>query len=189
MYPLSQRAVHTSYSVERRIMPLRLPILDRRMLDFSFRCPLQYKLGKRVFLMAANRIYGRGAAIASANDGVSPASGRLFRIAQRAIRRSGAGINDLRRLWGARKPIQNSWYDYHACWRNSPQFHLLRQAYATRLDELNGALFRESGSLLLSRDARFWDHGFKLLQLAAWLEQEEIPHEETTELLGDWEKI
>lgn len=169
VYPFSSDNVGSCWSAERRILPVRSVAMDRRLLDFALRCPIESRLGAKVFLRAAKRIYGPGARIPSANDGVRPCSGHLWRLVQRAIRKSHDRFTGVMERLGQKSPIQHSWHDYPAYWRESKQLDDLRREYGPHLDDLDGVLFKDSGRALLNDKDLFWEHGFRLLQLAVWL--------------------
>lgn len=154
---------------ERRFLPIRQVVLDRKLIDFCFKCPFHLKLGKRIFLKAARGLYGAGGKIPSANDGVRPGSGHWSRLAQRAIRKlQDRAVSILEKL-GKEPKIQHSWHDYQKYWRESVKLDELREQYGSNLDQFDGVLFKQSGRALLENKELFWEYGFRLLQLAVWL--------------------
>jgi asparagine synthetase B (glutamine-hydrolysing) len=158
-----------SWPAERRLLPSKLPVLDRRLIEFCFKCPVTLKVGGRVFSRATRASYGRGARIPSANDGVRPGSGHGARLVQRAVRRlQDRTVGVLEKL-GREPRIEHSWHDYRRQWRENPALEALRNKYGVHLDRLDGLLFRDSGQALLRNREIFWEHGFRLLQLAVWL--------------------
>jgi hypothetical protein len=169
IYPFRQWVEVATWAAQRRCLPIRLVGADRKLLDFAFTCPVELKLGSRIFLTAAKRIYGPGMGIPSANDGVRPCSGHLWRLVQRATRKSQDRVTGLAKRLGRKAPVQHSWHDYPAYWRESKKLATLRCEYGPNLDCLSGALFKDSGRALLEDKGLFWEHGFRLLQLAVWL--------------------
>ncbi len=169
IYPFSCDNIGALWSAERRILPVRPVTMDRRLLDVALRCPIELKLGGRIFLLAAKRLYGPGTRIPSANDGVRPCSGHLWRLVQRGVRKSQDRFTRVMERFGRKSPIQHSWHDYPAYWRESRRLESLRREYGAHLDDLDGVLFRDSGRALLHDRDLFWEHGFRILQLAMWL--------------------
>jgi len=127
------------------------------------------KAGGRIFHEAVRGLYGPGARIPSANDGVRPESRHLWRLVQRAIRKSQDRWTQIAEHCGRKAPIQHSWHDYPAYWRQSRQLARLRHEYGPNLSRFDGVLFKASGQALLEDEHLFWEYGFRLLQLAVWL--------------------
>lgn len=171
VYPYSSDNIGASWSAERRVLPVRHVTMDRRLLEFAFRCPIELKLGSRIFHHATRRMYGSGLKIPSANDGVRPCSGHLWRLVQRVIRKSQDRWTQIAEHCGQKARIQHSWHDYPAYWRQSKKLALLRREYGPHLNCLDGVLFRGSGQALLEDENLSWEHGFRLLQLAVWVGQ------------------
>lgn len=169
IYPFRQWVEVATWSAQRRRLPLGLVGADRRLLDFAFACPVDLKLGDKVFLKAAKGILGPGLHIPSANDGVRPGSGHLWRLVQRAIRKSQDRFTGIAERFGRKAPIQHSWHDYPAYWRESQKLAMLRRQYGPNLSCLDGVLFEGNGQALLEDTNLSWEHGFRLLQLAVWL--------------------
>lgn len=157
------------WNAERRVLPKSLIATDRRIVEFGFRCPMALKAGGRIFCEAVQGLYGPGARIPSANDGVRPGSRHLWRLVQRAIRKSQDRWTQIAEHLGRKAPIQHSWHDYPRYWRESRQLARLRHEYGPQLSRFDGVLFRTSGQALLEHEGLFWEHGFRLLQLAVWL--------------------
>jgi hypothetical protein len=143
--------------------------MDRRILDLVFKCPFELKLGGRLFTQAAMKVYGPGAKIPSANDGVRPGSGHFWRVIQRAIRKSHDRAVSILEKLGKEPKIQHSWHDYQKYWRESTKLDELREQYGSNLDQLDGVLFKQSGLALLQSKDTAWQCGFCLVQLAVWL--------------------
>jgi hypothetical protein len=170
IYPFTQDPTVGYYPAERRTLPVRLVAMDRRALEFSFRCPIELKLGGRLYRKAACSIYGKGAGIPNTNDGVRPDSGHWSRLVQRSfheVKRRGE-------RWAAHARgvpfVPHSWHSYQPYWQNSRAMQGLRQRYAPNLDEFDGVLFRGRARDLLAQPALHWEYGFRLLQLGAWRE-------------------
>ena len=164
-----QDARTAGWNAERRVLPKSLIATDRRIVEFGFRCPMALKAGGRIFHEAVRGLYGPGARIPSANDGVRPESRHLWRLVQRAIRKSQDRWTQIAEHCGRKAPIQHSWHDYPAYWRQSRQLARLRHEYGPNLSRFDGVLFKASGQALLEDEHLFWEHGFRLLQLAVWL--------------------
>jgi len=148
---------------------MRLVALDRRILDFNYKCPLELKLGGKVFLRATKNIYGPGGKLPSANDGVRPSSGHWSRLFQRAIRKSQDRTTKILEKLGKEPRVPGSWQDYQKYWRESEKLRELIRQYGANLDQFDGMLFKESGPELLENKDLYWRYGFRLLQLAVWL--------------------
>ena len=58
MYPFRQWTSLATWSAHRRRMPIRLIGTDRRLLEFSFSCPMTSKCDGRVLLTAAKQLLG-----------------------------------------------------------------------------------------------------------------------------------
>jgi asparagine synthetase B (glutamine-hydrolysing) len=158
-----------SWPAERRLLPSRLPILDKGLIEFCFKCPVALKVGGRVFRKATKDSYGPGALVPSANDGVRPGSGHWARLAQRAVRKLRDGTAAALEKLGREPRIDHSWHDYQRQWRESLALETLRDRYGAHLDRFDGLLFRSSGQALLRDKEVFWEHGLRLLQFAVWL--------------------
>jgi hypothetical protein len=169
LYPFSQDGTNGWWSAERRILPVKLVAADRRLLDFAFKCPVELKLGGRLFVMAAKNICGPGLCIPSANDGVRLGSGHWSRLVQRAIRKFQDRTTSILEKLGKEPKIQHSWHDYQRYWRESEKLRELIHEYGANLEQFDGILFKESGRALLERKDIDWRSGFRLLQLAIWL--------------------
>ena len=153
---------------ERRLLPMKQVVLDRKLIDFCFKCPFHLKLGKRVFLKAAKELYGAGAQIPNVSDGVRPCSGHWWRLFQRAIRKFQDRTTSILEKLGKEPQEQGSWHDYQKYWRESKKLDELRKQYGTNLDRFDRVLFKKSGQDLLVRKDLHWQDGFRLLQLAVW---------------------
>jgi asparagine synthase (glutamine-hydrolysing) len=168
IYPFSQDPSVGYYPAERRTLPIRLAAMDRRALDFSFRCPIELKLGGRLYRQVARTIYGNGNRIPNANDGVRPDSGHWSRLIQRGVhelkRKGNKFIGQLR----GRAEIPHSWHDYQRYWRESAKLRQLCHEYGPNLDEFDGLLIEGRGRDLLASTDLHWEFGFRLLQLAVW---------------------
>jgi hypothetical protein len=170
IYPFRQWQEVATWAAQRRVLPLRLPNADRRLLGFAFRCPIELKLGNSIFLWAAEGIYGPGLRICSANDGVRPCSSHWWRLAQRAVRKSEDKTMEILEKLGRKQKVQHSWHDYPAYWGQSPGLAKLREEYGASLDGFEGLLFAGPGRMLLNDKGLNWELGFRLLQMATWLD-------------------
>lgn len=167
-YPFSQTYSGAYWVADRRVLPIRLIAADRGVLDFAFKCPVEAKLGDKIFLQAVRSLYGPGAKIPNANNGVKPCSSQLSRLPQRAVRKlQDKGTKVIEKL-GKKHKCQHSWYDYEQEWTRSSLLEHLRNQYETNLDEFDGVIFEgRSRDLLYSRNIPCKD-GFRVLQLAVW---------------------
>jgi asparagine synthase (glutamine-hydrolysing) len=168
IYPFTRDPSVGYWPAERRTLPVRLVAMDRRALDFSFRCPIEMKLGSRLYRKVASSIYGRGNHIPNANDGVRPSSGHVSRLAQRGIHElKRRGLRAVHKLAG-RAEVQHSWHDYARYWRESRRLKELRDEYAPALREFEDVLVEGRARNLLAKPDLHWEYGFRLLQLAVW---------------------
>jgi hypothetical protein len=170
IHPFSQDPSVGYYPAERRTLPVRLPAMDRRALDFSFRCPIELKLGGRLYRKVACTIYGNGNRIPNANDGVRPDSGHWSRLFQRGAHELKRKGNKLTGQLRGRAEVPHSWHDYQRYWRESAKLRQLCHQYGRNLDEFDGLLVQGRGRDLLARTDLHWEFGFRLLQLAVWRE-------------------
>lgn len=166
--PFSQDGTVAYWSAERRVLPVRLVAMDRRVLDFTFRCPIELKLGAKIFIMASKNIYSTGSRIPNAEDGVRPGSGHWSRLAQRAIRKLQDRTTSVLQKLSKKPQVQDSWHDYQKYWRESSVLPQLIQDYGMNLEEFDGQVFAGHGQDLLKRPDIHWSDGFRLLQLAVW---------------------
>lgn len=164
-YPISQSPCCFE---ERRLLPIRMCGADRRILNLGFKCPIELKLGAKIFIMAAKKIYGAGARIPNANDGVRPGSGHWSRLAQRAVRKVQDRTTSVLEKLGKKPQIQHSWYDYQKYWEESDKIAELIQEHGTNLDGFDGKLFKGHGRDLFKCEDLKWSGRFRLLQLAIW---------------------
>ena len=153
---------------DRKILPVQLVGFDRRLLDFSFKCPIELKLDNKIFLKAAMKNYGPGARIKCANDGVRPGSSHISRLRQRAIRKIQDRIIHLFEKLGKTSKFQHSWSDYQKYWSQSNKVKSLINEYGVNLDQFDGCLFNKCGKDLLKSDNIHWRNAFRLLQVAVW---------------------
>ena len=169
-YPFSQDKIGACWAAERRILPVKLVAMDRRLLEFAFSCPIELKLGGHIFMDASMDLYGEGVRIPSANDGVRPGSGHWSRLVQRAVRKLQDRFVFIIKKMGVEPKIQHSWHDYQKYWRESEKLKELRYKYGANLEQFDGVLFQGSSRALLEDSDIDWCYGFRLLQLAVWLD-------------------
>lgn len=167
-YPVTQASDNTGWIVERRIMPLRLPVMDREMVDLAFLIPARLKAGGEFYLRAAAMLLGPGARIPNANDGVRPGSSHLFRLAQRALRKTETAGRQMAGRWGLRLGVPHSWHDYQAYWRESPALRRLISEHRDRLQGLESSVFKSPVDVLFDQLDLPWRVGLRLVQLALW---------------------
>ena len=170
IYPFTQDPSVGYYPAERRTLPVRLVAMDRRVLDFSFRCPIELKLGGRLYRQAARSIYGKGNDIPNANDGVRPGSSPWSRLVQRGIHELNGKVSRLAGHLRGGSEVPHSWHDYQRYWRESAKLRQLCLEYGPNLDEFDGLLIEGRGRDLLARTDLHWEFGLRLLQLAVWRE-------------------
>ena len=168
-YPYSQNLC-TFWPADRRVLPMRLVMGDRPLLDFAFKCPVHLKLGARMLLKAARPIYGRTGHIPCANDGVRPASGHWWRLAQRAVRKVKERPSRVFRSPDRGPRVEHSWSDYQRYWQESAKLAQLGRDYGGNLSAFEGSVLRPDSRALLSRSDIDWQNGFRLLQLAVWMD-------------------
>lgn len=168
LYPFSQFMDTANWFGDRKILPVQLVGFDRRLLDFAFRCPVELKLDNKIFLKAAMKIYGSGASIKCANDGVRPGSSHISRLVQRAIRKTQIKTIQIFEKLSNASSIQHSWSNYQKYWSESSKIKSLINEYGTNLDQFDGSLFKKCGSDMLKSENLHWRNGFRLLQIAVW---------------------
>lgn len=167
-YPVTQASDNTGWIVERRVMPLRLPVMDREMVDLAFLIPARLKAGGQLYLRAAAMLLGPGARIPNANDGVRPGSGHFSRLAQRALRKMETTGRQVAARVGLRLGVPHSWHDYQSYWRESPALHRLIAAHAANLQSLESTVFNSATAPLFGQKDLPWRVGLRLVQLAVW---------------------
>lgn len=168
-YPFTHWLEAQIWSAQRRSIPVRLVGTDRDLLEFAFSCPVEHKLYSMLYKNVAKRILGRAARIPLANDGVRPGSGHCSRLAQRAMRKALEGFYSFAKKFGYRRKVHHSWQDYQWYWDNSEAIKKLIDKYADNLNIFEGVLFDIKPSKFLTEQERFWEDGFRLLQIAIWL--------------------
>jgi len=169
MYPFSHLMDGATWVAERRVLPVRIIAADRRVWDFAFRCPVEFKLGKKIFEEAALPVYGPSANIPFADSGLKPGSGHLSRLFQRCIREmSDRAASVLKRL-GKRHIVEHSWSDYDEYWGRSVMLRGLVAEYGSQLDPFDGIIFKGHGRDLFGCEDIGWRNGFRILQFAIWL--------------------
>ncbi len=169
LYPFSQNKIGACWSAERRVLNQKFVAFDRRILDVAFRCPVNLKFNKKFFLKSTLDLYGSGKYIPSADNGVTPASKQVNYLIQRVIRKSQDKGTKLLNRFGKNTLIQHSWHDYQDYWQSNQRIIILIDQYASRLNRLNETVFNLSGSTLIKSNNLHWQDGFRLLQLAVWL--------------------
>jgi hypothetical protein len=168
LHPATQRPEVSTWHFNRRVFPAKSVAMDRRLLDFACKCPIELRLGSRVFLRAAAGVYRSGARIPNANDGVRPGSSHWWRLAQRLVRKS----QDTTARWRAQLTgetrIEHSWHDYQAYWAQSTKLGALIEEYGRNLEPFEGTVLTAQAAPLLRNQELSWTDGFRLLQLAIW---------------------
>lgn len=165
-YPFSQAPDNTAWVAERRLLPVRLPAMDRRLLDLACRVPMRMKMGGRLFKRMATPIMGKGARIPDANDGVRPGSNHVQRLLQRAIRKvENRGRKTLGQL-GVKFHVPHSWHDYQRYWQRSLLLRRLGEEHGRNLEAFD--VFETNPQQLIADPKLPWEYGLRLVQLALW---------------------
>jgi hypothetical protein len=167
-YPVTQASDNTGWIVERRVAPIRLPVMDRNLVDLAFRIPATVKAGE-FFVRAASLVFGPGNQIPNANDGVRPDSGHFSRLMQRSARKIEVnGRNALEKM-GIRTAVPHSWHDYNSYWRESAVFPGLRKEFGANLARFEKQAIRGTAEEWLAGPDKNWRVNYRILQLAVWL--------------------
>jgi hypothetical protein len=167
--PVTQRPALAVWAVERRLFPARLVFADRGILSFAFRCPITLKVRNEVFTKAAIPLLGRGICVPDANDGVRPGSGYVYRLLQRAIRKTEDCFLQCFENCCKYRTVSHSWHDYEKYWRESKELEELRRRCSAKLNRFDGTLFKDGGQLMFSDKGIDCRYGFRLAQLVVWL--------------------
>jgi asparagine synthetase B (glutamine-hydrolysing) len=167
-YPFSQAPDNTAWVAERRLMPIRMPAMDRRLLDIACRVPMRVKAGGRLFMRMATNIIGKGAFIPDANDGVRPGSHHVSRLIQRGVRKLETTGRQLSNGLGLNLHVPTSWHDYQRYWQQSGLIRKLVSEHGGNLREFQGLVFKGDPEQFLAEGTLHWERGFRLLQLALW---------------------
>lgn len=167
-YPLTQASDNTGWIVERRVFPLRLPVMDRRLVDLAFRVPMLWKADNRFFLKSATRVFGPGNRIPNANNGVAPGSGHMAYLWQRGKRKLQTRARRALKSLGMKFPVPHSWHDYQTYWAESRILRDLVAAHGNRLRLFEGKALKPGAEALLQRKELPWRPALRLLQLAVW---------------------
>jgi hypothetical protein len=155
-----------SWRGERRVLPSRLIVLDRRLLEFSFKCPVHLKLGNYIYLKAAGPLFGPSASVPTSDKGILPNAGSFSNFGRRIRRKCGEAMSN---LIARSRHVQHSWHDYQSYWQNSAVLRDLIAQHSNQLSRFDGSLFKDTGQSILYRPDIRWDHGFRLVQFAVWL--------------------
>lgn len=168
IYPFSNSGGCAYWTSVRRVIPLRLPVMDRRVIEFAFKCPVRFKLGGRIVQNVSRRICGKGSELPIANNGVTPASDSFERFLRRALWESQKGAMRIIEKFGFSKKIQHPYVDYDFYWKNNSDLNEIAVKYSQCLDEFgNTFLKRPISELLFNRNCS-WEYGLRLFQLAIW---------------------
>ncbi|MGZ4960924.1 MAG: asparagine synthase-related protein [Limisphaerales bacterium] len=166
-YPNSQASDNTGWVAERRVMRLRLPVMDRPLVELSFQIPATMKADGQFFEQAAARALGPGCRIPNANDGVRPGSSHWSRLAQRTIRKlQNKKRTTLARL-GVKVEVPHSWHDFQTYWRESAALDQLRRDHGDNLQDFR-EVFKQDPLPQLHDKNLNCQFGYRFLQLAVW---------------------
>lgn len=166
-FPNSQSCDNTGWVVERRVLPLKLPVMDRSLVELAFKAPMSFKAGGAFFEAAAVRILQNGRRIPSANDGVRLGSSHISRLAQRAIRKTQTTTRNLLAAAGVKFDVPHSWHDFPRYLQESRTLTDLIAQYGSRLRDFDG-VFRDDPTTLIRNREVPWPVGYRLIQLATW---------------------
>ena len=167
-YPYSQACDNTGWVIERRIMPVRLPVMDRALLDLAFRVPMRLKAGGHFFEQAAIQILGQGRRIPNANDGVRPGSGHISRLFQRAVRKTQRRARSTLSNLGIRLQVPHSWHDFPRYLYESAALGELIAHHGSQLRNFEDTVFKGDPTKLFRNPDVPWPVGYRLIQLAVW---------------------
>src|SRR5206468_4089128 len=151
-YPISQACDNTGWVIERRVMPMRIPVMDRALLDLAFRVPISLKTDGQFFERAAIRLLGKGRRIPNANDGVRPGSGHIPRLLQRAVRKTQRQVRTVLAATGVQLEVPHSWHDFPRYLEESPVIADLISQHGCRLTSCGRNVF-ENDPTALFRDS------------------------------------
>lgn len=165
--PISQSCDNTGWVVERRVFPLKIPVLDRRLVDLAFRVPIDMKM-KGFFERAIVPLLGPSQSIINANNGVRPGAGHFRKLVQRAARKAANSRRQAMRALGMAQPVPHSWHDFPHYLANSKVLREIRLQHGERLTELAGDVFSSDPVALLTSPRVPWGVGYRLIQLALW---------------------
>lgn len=167
-YPVSQASDNTGWFVERRILPMRLPVYDRQLVELAMRIPATEKAGGQFFNRAIVHLLGPGNRIPNANDGSKPGSSEAQQRRQRLVRKFQRRVRSGMDVLGWRLPVPHSWHDYSHYWNTSKVIrdlishhnsHLAPLEQIAPMDEINGALTNHQLP---------WRQPYRLLQFMLW---------------------
>lgn len=167
-YPVTQASDNTGWIVERRVLPMRLPVMDRALVDLAFRIPIRLKAGGAMYQLATRFVLGPGRTIPNANDGVRPGSGHLSRVAQRSLRKLENNGRQLLQRLGVQLGVPHSWHDYQRYWRESDVLRSLVREHGPNLQALEGGIFHTPTAALLADPQLPWRIALRLVQLGLW---------------------
>jgi hypothetical protein len=169
-HPVSQASDNTGWFVERRVLPLRLPVYDRQLVDLALRIPAMLKVHDDFFGRALVRVLGPGNRIPNANDGACPGSSALGKHLQRLGRKTQRSLRSKLEILGWRSRVPHSWHDYKHYWRTSPLIRSLVRDHEKQLEAFDAAVPSNSLSDGLRDDRLPWRLTYRILQLALWRE-------------------
>ncbi|MCC7374079.1 MAG: hypothetical protein IT581_05460 [Verrucomicrobiales bacterium] len=170
-HPVSQASDNTGWFVERRLIPLRLPVYDRALVDLAFRVPALKKAGGQFFGAALTRLLGPSGSIPNANDGSRPASSPGVQHVQRLVRKAQRMVRDRLESIGLRGTVQHSWHDYRHYWNTSPIMRELIREHRGRLAQFASCAHPGALERALEDTSLPWRVSYRLLQLCLWTAQ------------------
>jgi hypothetical protein len=165
------RRVHANWCAERRFLPIRMPALDKRVIEFFHRCPVLPRLGGRLLEKAAYDLLGPCKQIPNANTGVRIGSGRFSALTQRSFRLIKERSAEVLKVGVGNPKIEHSWHDYPRYWRTSAALKEIRQRFEHHLENLYPDFLVFPPRAILDDKRLHWSSGFRLLQVAAWMDR------------------
>jgi len=161
-YPHSNDPNSSTITVERRVIPLRVPGLDKRLIEYGYTTPALLKMNGIILSISSKKIYKSGQNVPNANDGVRPGSNHFYRLIQRAYYK-------IQKYFVNPDVINHSWHDYQKYWDTSTELEKLKIEAGTYLKRLENSIFKTDPSEIILRKNLHWEYGFRLLQLGLWL--------------------
>lgn len=165
--PLSQSCDNNGWGIERRVLPMRIPTMERGLVELAFRVPVLWKM-RGFFERAATPLLGPGGKVINANNGVRPGSGHARMLVQRAARKLQNTRRTLKRRLGFTEPVPHSWHDFQHYLGTSRVLGELIASHGARLREFQGTVFQADPVALLRHPTVPWNVGYRLIQLATW---------------------
>jgi hypothetical protein len=165
LYPFSRNGAASWWLGHRRVLPEKLIISDRIILDIVFRCPAKLKKNGKLFGQVAKMIVEKSSGIPNANNGVCVGSGTVSRFIQRMKRKMEDKWSSICDCACGVSHVQHSWYDYQCYWKTNSKMKSIISENEDNLDYCD-AIFKIPAREILRHDLTDWHVGFRLLQLS-----------------------